>query len=107
MGEEVYILTKKQLNAIMHSGNKFHGANKYDIPPSIESVTRFEVIDWRTCSTCDDKGVILDPSHATPITCPRHTSGRVFTAYNIKAMPSVQDDGRTLKVFIQDKEDNA
>ena len=50
-------------------------------------VTRFEVIDWRDKDDIDILNV-----HA-------------LTAYGVSVELSLQDDGRTLKVFLRNRED--
>lgn len=52
----------------------------------VETVTRFEVIDHT-----------IDPSD-------QETTRRAFVKYGVKIELSYQDDGRTLKVFVNKRE---
>ncbi len=63
-----------------------------DYTSEAEGVTRFEVIDHR------------NPKERTATEA---ALARVFVAYDCKVMFSIQDDGRTLKIFVndQDKDD--
>ena len=51
-----------------------------------DSVTRLEVID-----------------HRVPMDDPLNIAGRVFGAHNCQITLSLQDNGRTLKVFVDDR----
>ena len=53
-----------------------------------EDVTRFEVIDWRDKDDIDILNV------------------RALVAYGVRVQLELQDDGRTLKVFLIDPEEN-
>ena len=54
----------------------------------VANVTRFEVVDWR-----GTKSAGVDT--------------RVLTAHGVRVELSLQDDGRTLKVFLRDRGDEA
>lgn len=66
-----------------------------------EDITRFEVIDWRKCPKCKDKGVILVDEKF--VECPEHDRGRILVRHNIKVSVSIQDEGRTMKVFVENR----
>lgn len=53
----------------------------------LNDVTRFETIDWT------DSVKIIDGV----------SQGRAFVKYNCKVELQLQDDGRTLKVFVRDR----
>ena len=83
-----------------------------------DKVTRFEVIDHRECVYCRGRRVAnyLQPNgEYKEQPCDKcdgsgTRGGRVYGAYsnaetsNIKIELSYQDDGRTLKVFVSDRE---
>lgn len=75
-------------------------------------VTRFELIDHRECFWCrgrktanyaqkdgDYKEQPCDKCEGSGI-----MGGRIYSVFDIKAKLSYQDDDRTLKVFINDKD---
>jgi hypothetical protein len=95
----------------------WRGANEHtdDVlqnAPASDKITRFEIIDHRKCTTCDGKGIVA-VSHATqngrPV-CPDcyglGVQGRsvIFFDSTKQVHLSLQDDNRTLKVFISDRE---
>lgn len=74
----------------------------------LTDITRFEVIDHRPCNTCDGSGMRpvantdLNSTRAVGyITCEGcRDRGRVFVAYDVEVESSIQDEGRTLKIFV-------
>lgn len=75
----------------------------------LKDVTRFEVIDHRTCKRCDGRG-FEQHENSKPIECEKCQGGgfqgRAFVAYDVKVSESLQDDNRTLKIFVNDAEYN-
>lgn len=69
-------------------------------------VTRFEVIDHTVCERCKGTGwLTINNKKRTCIDCKTAGSrGRILTSYGIQVELQLQDDGRTLKAFITDKE---
>ena len=79
-----------------------------------DKVTRFEIINHTPCDECGGTGrvVVMDPSHREgpeQMECKDchglGSPGRTVYAYNenLKLELSLQDDGRTLKVFIDER----
>lgn len=60
-------------------------------------VTRFEVIDHRVCRECRDASKELC-LYCSGLGAP----GRVLVEYKVKVELSMQDDDRTLKVFLSE-----
>lgn len=74
-------------------------------------VNRFELIDHRPCNTCKGTGLV-GASHLVSddgkVICPDCDSGvkgreLIFWNANTQVELSLQDNNRTLKVFIKDK----
>lgn len=69
-----------------------------------DDVTRFEVIDHRDCSKCDGQRVVTNGERL--MVCDKcegsGTAGRTISLHNVSVELSLQDGGRTLKVFIDD-----
>lgn len=67
-----------------------------------DNVTRFEVIDHRDCITCDGDGLMVVEKGVKPCTeCyGLGSKGRTVVAYGVNVELLVQDDGRTLKVVL-------
>ena len=77
-----------------------------------KNISRFEVIDYRPCIKCNGSGMIVAENysisgHICDICKGRGSRGRdvIFWDNKIELQLSVQDDGRTLKVFIGDREE--
>lgn len=70
-------------------------------------ITRVEVIDHRPCYTCDGIGVVKNSRHDGKVymDCPDHNKrGRVFVSHNVDVTSSIQDQGSTLKLFINERD---
>lgn len=85
----------------------------------LSKITRFEIIDHTPCTNCDGSGHVLTPtdsaagqSIAFNKECDKchgmGTKGRevIFWDAYKQIEASVQDDGKTLKIFISRREDN-
>ena len=75
-----------------------------------EKVSRFEIIDHRPCIKCDGKGVIVAENyntsgHICDACIGRGSRGRdvIFWDNKTELQVSLQDDGRTLKIFMGDR----
>lgn len=73
-------------------------------------ITRMEVIDHRQCASCNGRGVVLAEDYGQkPRIClncnGRGSGGRnvVFWDSNVEVKSSIQDEGRTLKLFVDDR----
>lgn len=75
----------------------------------LNNVTRLEVIDGSVCQGCEGAGRIHVAGQDASFDCPAcHGSGYrgrqvVFHNENKELELSLQDDGRTLKIFIKDR----
>lgn len=73
-------------------------------------VTRFEIINHTPCPECMGDGVL--GSYGNQVICPdcegRGVPGRIVIANGeeFRFSVSLQDDGKTLKVFIHERSDN-
>ena len=67
-------------------------------------ITRFEIIDYRSCPNCDGRGTNDD--HICDECGGARILGRtpIFDNQNLVLKSSVQDEGRTLKIFIDKRE---
>lgn len=114
MDEEVYILTKSELKAIVATAAT--GIDSKVVPPSMDSLTRLELIDHCPCETCDGYGRVRTETDSAagqstsflkecPVCLGAGFKGRdvVFWDKNKTVKASVQDEGRTLKLFITDR----
>jgi hypothetical protein len=78
---------------------------------ALQGVTRLETVDHSACTHCKGTGRISIAGQLGSLECPAcHGStvmGRsvVFWDANKKIELSLQDEGRTLKVFIKERED--
>lgn len=76
----------------------------------LKNINRFEVIDHRACTACKGKGFILNSkNNGKGMLCAKCEGGMVrgrdviFWDNKTRITSSVQDNGKTLKVFISDK----
>lgn len=76
-----------------------------------DEVTRFEVIDHRQCVWCRGRltaNYLQKDGSYKELPCDKCDGsgimgGRVYTVHNAKIELSYQDDGKTLKVFVNDR----
>ena len=93
------------------------GLGEYEIEDLLEElrqrtdVSRLEIIDHTPCATCDDKGIVVAENysisgHVCPICRGRKMIGRQLVMWdkNKKVNRSVQDEGRTMKIFVSERE---
>ena len=75
----------------------------------LDQVTRFEVIDNTPCETCKGKKLVKIEGQDTPVDCPACNGlgarGRavVFSDPEKTIDLSLQDDDKTLKIFIKER----
>lgn len=73
---------------------------------SLEDVTRLEIIDHTKCENCKGSGILHIEGQEISFDCPNchgiGTQGRnvIFHSPSKKIDVSLQDEGRTLKIFI-------
>lgn len=76
----------------------------------LDEVTRLEIIDHTSCDSCEGTGRITISGQPDSYECPAcHGSGLkgrqvVFFDANKQVEASLQDEGRTLKLFINERE---
>lgn len=82
----------------------------YNIRMDTDKVNRLEIIDHRACNRCSGKGY-LEGNECTACYGMGSAGRKVIVAGPAYKQPdnatvsvSLQDDGRTLKVFISDKD---
>lgn len=70
-------------------------------------ITRFEIIDWRGCKPCNGTGIAPNRQPCAVCSGLGNAGRQVVTNPNDndEITYSVQDDGRTLKVFIKKRGD--
>lgn len=105
-------------NELSDDGEKVYAEDKHKFRSEyLDKITRFEIIDYRPCSNCNGTRRVLTEtdtaagqSTAFSKECPKcngmGSKGRevVFWDKDTKITSSVQDEGRTLKVFIDKRE---
>jgi len=79
----------------------------------LTKVTRLELIDHTPCTHCEGKCWIQQDEHLKPKECPACGGGGVkgrqvifWDAYKQVEL-SLQDDGRTLKVFVSNRDEQS
>lgn len=110
--EPKYILTHNDISDLSLANPTGLGVHIDKLPASTEDITRFEIVDHTECDKCFGSGLV--PLRDTPgisYSCPtcdgNGTIGRrvVFFDPSKKVELSLQDDGRTLKVFVSKRND--
>jgi hypothetical protein len=111
LGNETEMLDKEKLAKVNKMVDKMYelGALNPDFMSmeKLKLVTRFEVIDHTDCPVCKGKGRqiiegLMEPSFECPACHGSGSTGREVVFYDVhkQIKASVQDDGRTLKIFI-------
>ncbi len=79
------------------------------INEELANVTRFEIIHHTDCDACFGSGRIRIEGQETTLECPACHGGGfrgrefVFDDQGRRIEASIQDDGRTLKIFIKER----
>lgn len=90
--------------------NNMNNVSNVVLNGAVKKVTRLEIIDHNACSACGGTGMIQIMGQSEPLECPSchglAVAGRdvIFFDADKEIELDVQDEGRTLKVFIKYRE---
>jgi hypothetical protein len=75
-------------------------------------ITRMEIIDYRPCANCEGKGIIINAhDNSRGIPCVKCQGARmrgrevIFQSKHVEVKSSIQDNGKTLKLFVDKREE--